>query len=75
MNDVFIYLPQVQSNASAQLYDMGKTAFAYISLHPDAFRLDSANGSVPRVAQTLQLDVWSYVGNSTSSELNDVSHV
>ena len=73
VNDVLIYLPQDQTNASAQLYSMGTTAFAYISLRPHAFRLNSASGGVPtRAARTFRFDVWGYIGDATSSELYDV---
>ena len=73
VNDVLIYLPQDQTNASVQLYSMGTTAFAFISLRPDAFRLNSASGGIPtRAARTFRFDVWGYIGNASLSELNDV---
>ena len=53
------------TNVHLQSYKVGATAFANVSLRPDAFRSNSTDGRVPSIVQTRQLRVWSWVENLT----------
>ena len=74
VKDIVIYFPVEIPDAHPELYNMGATAFAYISLRPDAFRLNSTGGGVPSISQTQQIQVWSWIEYSTSCKSNGFSH-
>jgi hypothetical protein len=65
-----MYLPQEQSSAYPQSYNMGTIAFAYVSLRPDTFHLNDSDlgGDIPFIVNTEQFQVWSWIGNSTSGK-------
>ena len=71
---IVIYLPQDQPNVTPESHNMGATAFAYIFLRPDTFRLNSTGGGVLSTSQTQQLQVWGWIENSTSCKSNAFSH-
>ncbi|KAF9511960.1 hypothetical protein BS47DRAFT_1127730 [Hydnum rufescens UP504] len=61
MDDQVQYLPSDQSNATLPSNEMGTTAFAYISLHPDAFHMTSDEDKP--VAIETHFKVWSWIEN------------
>ncbi|KAF9513089.1 hypothetical protein BS47DRAFT_987480 [Hydnum rufescens UP504] len=48
---------------------MGTTAFAYISLRRDAFRISSAGGDVPVATETRQFKVWTWIEEPSAPAL------
>jgi hypothetical protein len=71
-----MYLPWHQSNATQPSNDMGTTAFAYISLHPDALHMSSqaGGGDIPVAIETRQFKVQSWIEES-SGELSIMAYV
>jgi hypothetical protein len=68
-----MYLPSDQSNATQPSNDMGTIAFAYISLHPDAFHMSSDGEDIPVAIET-HFKVWSWIEES-SGELSIMPYV
>ncbi|KAF9510664.1 hypothetical protein BS47DRAFT_49631 [Hydnum rufescens UP504] len=66
MNDALVYLPWDQSKATQTSNDMGTTAFAYVSLRPDAFRTSSVGGDIPVIIERRQFKVWTWIGGSSA---------
>ncbi|KAF9510672.1 hypothetical protein BS47DRAFT_49915 [Hydnum rufescens UP504] len=69
MNDVLAYLPWHQPNAMEPTNNMSMTAFAYISLRPNAFRMGSVGGDVPVAIETRQFQVRSWVEEPSAPTL------
>ncbi|KAF9511969.1 hypothetical protein BS47DRAFT_1383228 [Hydnum rufescens UP504] len=61
MDDQVQYLPSDQFNVTQPSNEMGTTAFAYISLHPDAFHMTSDEDKP--VAIETHFKVWSWIEN------------
>jgi hypothetical protein len=70
VNDALLYLPVDPSEVN----EMGTTAFAYMSLRPDAFRRSSVGGDIPVIIERHQFKVWTWIGNS-SGELSVIAYV